>query len=60
MDDDLKYVVRMLEDANLSAVAKRVSLSYATVYRIARGTNTSPSFATVKKLSEYFRQKANA
>jgi DNA-binding phage protein len=55
--DDLQYVVRMLAETNLAAVAKKVSLSYGTVYRIARGTNTTPSFATVKKLAEYFRGK---
>lgn len=56
-DDDLKYVVRMLADTNLAAVAKKVSLSYGTVYRIANGTNTTPSFSTVKKLVDYFRGK---
>jgi DNA-binding phage protein len=57
-DDDLQYVVRMLEETNLKAVAKKVGLSYMTVYRIANKTNTSPSFNTVKKLAEYFRGKA--
>lgn len=56
-NDDLKYVVRMLAETNLAAVAKKVSLSYGTVYKIARGTNTAPSFATVKKLADYFRGK---
>lgn len=58
MDDDLQYVVRMLQDTNLAAVAKRAELSYGTVYSIAKGKNTKPSFATVKKLAEYFRGKA--
>lgn len=57
-DDDLQYVVRMLAETNIQAVATKVGLSYMTVYRIARGTNTSPSFKTVKKLAEYFRGKA--
>lgn len=56
-DDDLQYVVRMLKEMNLKAVAEKVGLSYMTVYNIAKGTNTSPSFPTVKKLSEYFRGK---
>lgn len=58
MDDELQYVVRMLVDTNLSAVAKKVGLSYTTVYGIAKGKNKNPSHATVQKLVEYFRGKA--
>lgn len=57
MNDDLQYVVRQLADTNLKAVARNVGLSYMTVYRISKGTNTSPAFNTVKKLAEYFRGK---
>jgi DNA-binding XRE family transcriptional regulator len=58
MNDDLQYVVRQLVDTNLAAIAKKVGLSYMTVYRIAKGTNTSPSYATVKALADHFREKA--
>lgn len=57
MNDDLQYVVRQLADTNLKAIARNVGLSYMTVYRIAKGTNTEPTFSTVKKLAEYFRGK---
>jgi hypothetical protein len=57
--DDLQYVVSMLKDTNLHAVSKRVGLNYRTVWTIAKGTNTSPAFKTVKKLADYFRAKAD-
>lgn len=56
--DDLQYVVAQLKDTNLAAVARKTDLSYRTVFKIANGTNTSPTFNTVKKLAEYFRAKA--
>lgn len=56
--DDLQYVVSMLKDTNLKAVAKTVGLGYRTVWGIANETNKSPSFSTVRKLAEYFRGKA--
>lgn len=55
--DDLQYAVAQLKDTNLAAVARKTGLSYRTVFRIANGTNTSPSFNTVKKLADYFRSK---
>lgn len=57
MDDDLQYVVRQLADTNLKAISQKVGLSYMTVYRIAKGANTTPTFSTVKKLADYFRGK---
>ena len=56
--DDLQYVVSMLKDTNIRAVAKKVELSYRTVWGIANESNKSPSFSTVRKLAEYFRSKA--
>jgi transcriptional regulator with XRE-family HTH domain len=55
MEDDLQYIVRKMTDMNLKAVSEKSGLSYMTVYRIANGTNTKPSFLTVKKLADYFR-----
>jgi hypothetical protein len=56
-DDELQYVLRMLKDTQLKAVARAAGLSYMTVYRIAKGTNPSPRYATVHKLATYFRSK---
>lgn len=56
-DDEFKYVVRMLQDTNLKAIARNVGLSYMTVYRIANGINLSPSFQTVSRLAKYFHDK---
>lgn len=56
--NDLEYVVEMLKDCNLKKVANNVGLSYRTVRGIAKGTNQSPSFNTVRLLSEYFKAKA--
>lgn len=56
--DDLQYVVSMLKDTNLKAVARNTELSYRTVWGIANESNKAPSFLTVRKLAEYFREKA--
>lgn len=56
--DDLQYVVSMLRDTNLKAVSERTKLSYRTVWSIANQSNKSPAFNTVRKLAEYFREKA--
>ncbi len=56
-DDDLQYVLRMLADSNLKAVAKNVGLAYGTVHRIANGVTKKPSFHTIKTLANYFRGK---
>ena len=56
--DDLKYVVKSLQECNLKAVAEKVGLSYRTVWSIANESNKSPSFNTVRTLAEYFRGKA--
>lgn len=58
IQDDLQYVVSMLRDTNLKAVSERTNLSYRTVWGIANESNKSPSFLTVRKLAEYFREKA--
>lgn len=54
---DLDYVVSMLEPCNKAAVAKAVGLSARTVRDIASGAQKSPSFETVRKLTEYFGKK---
>lgn len=59
IEDDLQYVVSMLQDTNLSAIAQKVELSYGTVWSIANGRNTKPNFDTVRKLANYFRAKAD-
>lgn len=56
-NDDLQYVVAMLKDMNLRAVAGQVGLSYRTVWGIANESNKTPSFSTVRKLAQYFRNK---
>lgn len=56
--NDLEYVVAQLKDTNLQAVARAAALSYRTVWSIANGKNTAPSFTTVKKLADYFKAKA--
>ncbi len=58
LQDDLQYVVAMLKETNLKAVAQKVGLSYRTVWGIANESNKAPSFTTVRKLAEYFRGKA--
>lgn len=58
IEDDLQYVVSMLKDTNIKAVSERTKLAYRTVWGIANESNKSPSFNTVRKLAEYFREKA--
>lgn len=56
--NDLEYVVSMLEPCNKAAVAKATGLSARTVRDIASGVQKHPTFETVRKLSDYFREKA--
>ena len=53
--EDLPKVVAKLQFMNLKAVAKETGLHYMTIYLIARGKNTSPSYKTVSKLVEFLK-----
>lgn len=55
---DLEFVVSMLQPCSKAAVARAVGLSDRTVRDIASGVQVSPSYKTVHKLAEYFREKA--
>lgn len=58
IQDDLEYVVSMLQDTNVRSVADKTGLNYRTVWSIKNGSNKCPHFQTVRKLAEYFREKA--
>lgn len=58
MTNDLDYVVHMLADMHLPTVAEKTGLAYLTVWKIATGRTATPSYATVRKLSEYLRERA--
>jgi transcriptional regulator with XRE-family HTH domain len=56
-EDPLQYVQRMLKDCSTKVIAENTGLSYLTVWKIKNGKSTSPSFTTVNKLAEYFRER---
>lgn len=55
--NDLDYVIIMLKTSNKAAVAKEVGLSARTVRAVASGIQTHPSFETIRKLAEHFRNR---
>jgi transcriptional regulator with XRE-family HTH domain len=57
MTDELKYVLSMLKDANIAAVARNTGISYRTVLKIANGKHSDPPYSTVKTLADHFRGK---
>jgi transcriptional regulator with XRE-family HTH domain len=56
--NELQYVVSMLQDCNKAAVANAVGLSARTVRDVAAGKQAHPSYETIRKLAEYFKEKA--
>ena len=42
-----------LKDRRLTVVAEQTGLHYNTVWRIATGRNSDPSYGVVKRLAEY-------
>ena len=55
---DLKQIVTILQDRNLSEVCRRTGLNYITVWRIYKDSETAnPNYETVKKLSDYLEKK---
>jgi DNA invertase Pin-like site-specific DNA recombinase len=55
---DLKQIITILQDRNLSEVCRRTGLNYITVWRISNeGKITNPNYETVKKLSDYLEKK---
>jgi predicted transcriptional regulator len=51
----VEQIQERLADANLSKVAERCGVHYATLYRLIKGHE--PMYATVKALSDYLTQK---
>lgn len=52
----LEEIKLALEDSNLKSVALKSGVHYNAVYRLMRG-QVSPSYETVKKLSDYLEAK---
>lgn len=56
--NELEYVISMLEPCNKAAVAKSVGLSARTVRDVASGAQQHPTYETIRRLAEYFRERA--
>ena len=56
---ELEDIRKKLSDRNLRVVAKRSGVNYGTVWRIANGTNTNPSFEAVMKIHKYLAEVSN-
>lgn len=50
----IEQIAKLLADRNIKKVSISTGLSYRTVLSIARGSNTNPSYETLKKLEAYF------
>lgn len=55
--NDLEYVVEKLKTSNKAAVAKAVDLSSRTVRDVASGRQKQPSYETIRRLVEHFREE---
>ncbi len=51
----VEQIRQKLADANLSKVAERSGVHYASIYRLIKGHE--PMYSTVKALSDYLTQK---
>jgi hypothetical protein len=51
----IEQIQERLADANLSKVAERSGVHYASIYRLMKGNE--PMYSTVKSLSDYLTQK---
>jgi|LakMenEpi08Jun12_1017391.scaffolds.fasta_scaffold09835_2 hypothetical protein len=51
----IEAIRKQLQDRNLRAVSRLTGVGYATILRLMRGA--TPSYAVVKKLSEYLGDK---
>lgn len=49
---------KRLQDRSIPVVAELAGVHYNTLLGIKNGTNTNPSYAVVKKLSDYFENKS--
>ena len=56
--NDHEFVVSMLQPCSKAAVAKAVGLSARTVREVASGVQKNPTYETIRKLAEYFRERA--
>lgn len=55
----LEKIKLLLIDRNLKKVAEKTGLSYDSLRKIAKGQTENPSYAHVKKLSDYLEGKTN-
>lgn len=53
--ETLDSIKRGLRDRNLAKVARVTGISRQTVWSIANGLNTNPSYRTIETLSAYLR-----
>lgn len=54
---DIEQIKNKLSDRNLNAVARATGLAYDTVWRVAKGRYTKPSYDTLKRISDYLESK---
>lgn len=54
---NLRQVQEALKDRRLTVVAEATGLHYDTVWRVASGRVTAPSYDVVERLSHYLEEK---
>jgi transcriptional regulator with XRE-family HTH domain len=55
----LDQITALLQDRKLTTVSKAAGLSHQAVWRLAKGHSKSPSYETIKKLSDYFESQSS-
>lgn len=53
----LNQLAAMLQDVNITTVARKTGLNWITVNRIKEGSAINPNHRTVELLNEYFNNK---
>jgi len=54
----LETIIELLQDSRISAVSRKTGLHYNTIRAVRDGRATSPSYATIKALSDYFQARS--
>ena len=52
---NLEQIKEKLKGENLSQLSIKLKMPHKTLYDIANGSNTNPTYKTIVKLSEYFK-----
>lgn len=58
MENEIESIREKLKLFNLREVSRKTNIKYPTLYAFASGKNISPSYKTVKALSDFLKNTA--